>query len=120
MTNINFDSEESARAFEEIERRRADIIKDPYPEGYEKYRSLVIDRALKVLPAELVTTESLGLSTRANRLLKERGIVTLLELVLHSREDLFMTRHCGRKTIDEIEAKVREMGLQLAERSCFV
>jgi len=114
-----FDAAKSAQAFKEIEDRRRQYIPEFHPANYEQERQAVIDRARAVLPVELIPVESLGLSDRANYLFRERRIHTVLELITHSREDLLITRRCGKKTIDEIESKVIEMGLQLADRPYF-
>ncbi len=106
-------------AIEQIEERRRSYIPEHHHETYEEERQAVIARARKVMPVELIPVDSLGLSKRANFLFRERHIHTVLELITHSRDDLLITRHCGKKTIDEIEHKLHEMGLQLAEKPYF-
>lgn len=106
-------------AIEQVEERRRRYIPEYHNDTYEEERQAVIDRARAVMPVELIDVESLGLSKRANYLFRERYIHTVLELITHSREDLLITRHCGKKTIDEIEHKLHEMGLQLAEKPYF-
>lgn len=106
-------------AIREIEERRSRIIHNPHDSAYEDERQAIIMRAREVMPVELIPVESLGLSRRANFLFTERDIHTVLELITHSREDLLITRRCGQKTIDEIETKLHQMGLQLAEKPYF-
>jgi DNA-directed RNA polymerase subunit alpha len=55
----------------------------------------------------------LRLSLRANNCLHEAGIESLRELVSRSREDLLEVRNFGETTLQEIEAKLRELGLEL-------
>jgi DNA-directed RNA polymerase subunit alpha len=55
----------------------------------------------------------LRLSLRANNCLHEAGIESLRELVSRSREDLLEVRNFGETTLQEIEAKLRELGLEM-------
>ena len=55
----------------------------------------------------------LRLSLRANNCLHEAGIESLRELVSRSREDLLEVRNFGETTLQEIEAKLRELGVEL-------
>jgi len=55
----------------------------------------------------------LRLSLRANNCLHEAGIETLRDLVARSRDELLEVRNFGETTLQEIEDKLRENGLQL-------
>jgi DNA-directed RNA polymerase subunit alpha len=55
----------------------------------------------------------LRLSLRANNCLHEAGIESLRDLVSRSREELLEVRNFGETTLQEIEAKLRELGLEL-------
>lgn len=55
----------------------------------------------------------LRLSLRANNCLHEAGIETLRDLVARSRDELLEVRNFGETTLQEIEEKLRENGLQL-------
>lgn len=55
----------------------------------------------------------LRLSLRANNCLHEAGIESLRDLVARSREELLEVRNFGETTLQEIEEKLRENGLQL-------
>jgi len=55
----------------------------------------------------------LRLSLRANNCLHEAGIETLKDLVSRSREELLEVRNFGDTTLQEIEAKLRDLGLEL-------
>jgi len=55
----------------------------------------------------------LRLSLRANNCLHEAGIESLKDLVSRTREELLEVRNFGETTLQEIEAKLRELGLEL-------
>ena len=55
----------------------------------------------------------LRLSLRANNCLEEAGIGTVRDLVGRAREDLLELRNFGETTLEEIEGKLRELGLHL-------
>ena len=55
----------------------------------------------------------LNFSTRAYWILKTAGINTVGELVEKSKEDLLKYKNCGRKSLNEIEEKLFEVGLYL-------
>ncbi len=55
----------------------------------------------------------LRLSLRANNCLEAEGIATVKDLVSRSREDLLEVRNFGETTLQEIEEKLREIGLHL-------
>ena len=55
----------------------------------------------------------LRLSLRANNCLHEASIETLRDLVARSRDELLEVRNFGETTLQEIEEKLRENGLQL-------
>ena len=55
----------------------------------------------------------LRMSLRANNCLHEAGIESLRDLVSRSREELLEVRNFGETTLQEIEEKLRELGLHL-------
>jgi len=55
----------------------------------------------------------LNFSTRAWRVLTDACIFTVGELVEKSKEDLLKYKNCGRKSLNEIEEKLNEVGLTL-------
>lgn len=55
----------------------------------------------------------LRLSLRANNCLEEAGIASLRDLVSRTREDLLEMRNLGENTLQEVEEKLRELGLRL-------
>ena len=61
----------------------------------------------------LMTIEDLDLSVRSNNCLKRAGINTVLDLSKKSEEDMMKVRNLGRKSLEEVLAKLKELGLQL-------
>jgi len=65
---------------------------------------------------ELATTiEELNLSVRSYNCLKREGINTVGDLVQRSEQELMDIRNFGQKSIDEVKAKLEELGLGLRE-----
>lgn len=58
--------------------------------------------------------EDMDLTVRSYNCLKREGVTTVGELVQKSEEDLLEIRNFGQKSIDEVKAKLEEMGLGLA------
>lgn len=56
-----------------------------------------------------------GFSTRAMNVLLSMGIKTVGELVGFSKRELRKQRTCGAFTVDDIEKKLKEVGIYLAE-----
>lgn len=59
------------------------------------------------------TIEELELSVRAYNCLKRAGINTVSELVQKNQEEMMRVRNLGRKSLEEVEQKLMELGLQL-------
>ena len=68
------------------------------------------DKKEKVLE---MTIEELELSVRAYNCLKRAGINTVSELVQRNQEDMMKVRNLGRKSLEEVEQKLQELGLAL-------
>ena len=60
-----------------------------------------------------MTIEELELSVRAYNCLKRAGINTVSELVQRNQEDMMKVRNLGRKSLEEVEQKLQELGLAL-------
>jgi DNA-directed RNA polymerase subunit alpha len=63
-----------------------------------------------------MSIDELELSVRSYNCLKRAGINTVGELCEKSMEDLMKVRNMGRKSLDEILAKLDAMGLQLSNK----
>ena len=70
------------------------------------------DQKEKVLE---MTIEELDLSVRSYNCLKRAGINTVLELAHKSEDDMMKVRNLGRKSLEEVKAKLEELGLGLRE-----
>ena len=57
-----------------------------------------------------MTIEELDLSVRAYNCLKRAGINTVAELVQRNQEDMMKVRNLGRKSLEEVQAKISELG----------
>jgi DNA-directed RNA polymerase subunit alpha len=68
------------------------------------------------LAADLaLPVEDLNLTVRSYNCLKREGIHTVGELLSRSEQDLLDIRNFGSKSIDEVKAKLAEMGLSLKD-----
>ncbi|AKP45551.1 MULTISPECIES: DNA-directed RNA polymerase subunit alpha [Bacillus] len=68
------------------------------------------DQKEKVLE---MTIEELDLSVRSYNCLKRAGINTVQELANKTEEDMMKVRNLGRKSLEEVKAKLNELGLSL-------
>ena len=57
--------------------------------------------------------DRLELSARAEHCLQRAGITTIGELCAMSEEELSKLRNMGKKTVEEVKAKLRKMGYEL-------
>lgn len=60
-----------------------------------------------------VSIDELELSVRSYNCLKRAGINTVEELTNKTSEDMMKVRNLGRKSLEEVLAKLKELGLQL-------
>lgn len=70
------------------------------------------DKKEKVLE---MTIEELDLSVRSYNCLKRAGINTVQELATKSEEDMMKVRNLGRKSLEEVQEKLAELGLGLRD-----
>lgn len=68
------------------------------------------DKKEKVLE---MTIEELDLSVRSYNCLKRAGINTVQELITKTEEDMMKVRNLGRKSLEEVQEKLDELGLSL-------
>ncbi len=69
-----------------------------------------VDKKEKVME---MTIEELDLSVRSYNCLKRAGINTVQELTQKTEEDMMKVRNLGRKSLEEVQEKLRELGLSL-------
>ncbi len=62
-----------------------------------------------------MTIEELDLSVRSYNCLKRAGINTVGELVRKTEEEMMKVRNLGKKSLEEVESKLRELGLGLSK-----
>lgn len=62
-----------------------------------------------------MSIEEMDLTVRAYNCLKRAGINTVAELVQRNKEDMIKVRNLGRKSLDEVEEKLANMGLKLQD-----
>ena len=89
---------------EEIERQRDKLrhkIVKPYEGTVEELKSMSVDE--------------LELTVRASNCLKNRNIKTVYELTQYTLAELAKARNIGKKSLDEIESKLAEIGLMLKQ-----
>ena len=60
--------------------------------------------------------EDMDLTVRSYNCLKREGVATVGDLVQKTEEDLLEIRNFGQKSIDEVKAKLEEMGLGLRKK----
>ncbi|MEM5817031.1 MAG: DNA-directed RNA polymerase subunit alpha C-terminal domain-containing protein, partial [Desulfitobacterium hafniense] len=58
-----------------------------------------------------MTIEDLDLSVRSYNCLKRAGINSVEELTQKTEEDMIKVRNLGRKSLEEVESKLKELGL---------
>ena len=62
-----------------------------------------------------INIDELELSVRSYNCLKRAGINTVGELINKTADDMMKVRNLGRKSLDEVLAKLKELGLSLRE-----
>lgn len=78
--------------------------------------NLTVFNAVEGWAADLaLPIEDLNMSVRSYNCLKREGIHTVGELVTRSEADLMDIRNFGAKSIDEVKAKLHELGLALKD-----
>lgn len=82
------------------ERGETAVVIDP-PEDDEKEKVLEMN------------IDELELSVRSYNCLKRAGINTVEELINRTPEDMMKVRNLGRKSLEEVLAKLKELGLEL-------
>ena len=79
------------------------VVSVPYSEPQTDSKDKVLE----------MTIEELELSVRAFNCLKRAGINTVGELVQKNEDDMMKVRNLGRKSLEEVQEKLQELGLDL-------
>ena len=76
---------------------------------------VMVDQAIKNKTPVFImgNIDELELSVRSYNCLKRAGINTVEELCNRTPEDMMKVRNLGRKSLEEVLAKLKELGLQL-------
>ena len=64
-----------------------------------------------------MTIEELDLSVRSYNCLKRAGINTVEELIRKTEEEMMKVRNLGKKSLEEVQNKIAELGLRLRKES---
>lgn len=76
------------------------------------FPSSILDRNEEVSEKKVdQSIEDIDLTVRAYNCLKRAGINTVSELTQRTKEDMMKVRNLGRKSLEEVEAKLNAMGL---------
>ncbi len=62
----------------------------------------------------VMSIDELELSVRSYNCLKRAGINTVQELVAKTPEEMMKVRNLGKKSLDEVLAKLEDLGLELS------
>ena len=79
--------------------KQVDVMVEPNPDPVDKVLEMNIDE--------------LELSVRSYNCLKRAGINTVEELTNKTPEDMMKVRNLGRKSLEEVLSKLKELGLSL-------
>ena len=79
--------------------QQVDVMVEEHNDAQEKVLEMNID--------------ALDLSVRSYNCLKRAGINTVAELINRTPEDMMKVRNLGRKSLEEVLAKLKELGLEL-------
>ena len=61
-----------------------------------------------------MSIDELELSVRSYNCLKRAGINTVQELINKTPEDMMKVRNLGRKSLEEVQSKIKELGLEFS------
>ena len=79
-------------------------------------RPVVVERTEKARDKVLeMTIEELDLSVRSFNCLKRANINTVEDLISKTQDEMIKVRNLGRKSLEEVEHKLAQMGLSLAD-----
>lgn len=73
------------------------------------------EQDVKAILAENITLEELELSVRAYNCMKRAGCNTVADIIKMTEKEMMCIRNLGRKSMEEVIAKVRERGFELRQ-----
>ncbi len=111
-TNGTISAKEAVSLGAKILNEHLNLFVDLSDEAYEPEIMVVKDDNGKEKVLEM-TIEELDLSVRSFNCLKRAGINTVEDLINKSEEDMMKVRNLGRKSLDEVVAKLESLGFDL-------
>ena len=111
-TNGTISAKEAVSLGAEILNEHLNLFVDLSDEAYDAEIMVVKDDNGKEKVLEM-TIEELDLSVRSFNCLKRAGINTVEDLINKSEEDMMKVRNLGRKSLDEVVAKLESLGFDL-------
>ena len=111
-TNGTISAKEGVSLAAKILNEHLNLFVDLSEEAYDTEIMVVKDDNGKEKVLEM-TIEELDLSVRSFNCLKRAGINTVEDLINKSEEDMMKVRNLGRKSLDEVVAKLASLGLSL-------
>ena len=73
------------------------------------------EQDVKAILAENITLEEMELSVRAYNCMKRGGCNTVADIISKTHTELMNIRNLGRKSLEEVEQKIRELGFELKQ-----
>ena len=111
-TNGTISAKEAVSLGAKILNEHLNLFVDLSDEAYDAEIMVVKDDNGKEKVLEM-TIEELDLSVRSFNCLKRAGINTVEDLINKSEEDMMKVRNLGRKSLDEVVAKLESLGFDL-------
>lgn len=113
-TNGTISAKEAVSLAAKILNEHLNLFGDLSDEAYDTEVMVVKDDDGKERILEM-TIEELDLSVRSFNCLKRAGINTVEDLTNKTEDDMMKVRNLGRKSLDEVVAKLSSLGFQLRE-----
>ena len=111
-TNGTISAKEAVSLGAKILNEHLNLFVDLSDEAYDAEIMVVEDDNGKEKVLEM-NIDELELSVRSYNCLKRAGINTVEELCNKTSDDMMKVRNLGRKSLEEVLAKLKELGLQL-------
>ncbi len=112
LTNGTISSREAISLGAKILNEHLNLFVDLSDEA--KKAEIMVEREETIKEKVLeMTIEELDMSVRSFNCLKRAGIDTVEDLINRTEEDMIKVRNLGKKSLDEVIAKLRSLGLEL-------